>query len=283
MPGSHEARLMGGSAPHNSLAEALAGGPGARAALVSQEGPAVLRMLRYLTHSEERARDAFQDTFVAAFASANSYDPAAGALGPWLLAIARNVTRRSHRRSERERSEEPALMDLGLAAGWGADDVDNALDAGTRRTLLAQALSSLDADARELLLLRDVSGLSGEEAARVLGLSLAAQKSRLHRARLALLSAYREKEAGVLAQQREVSGMRCGDVLERLSAYVDGELAADERARIDAHLRGCSVCERFGGRFAGVVHGLRVELGAEPAVDGALVEGLAQRLADAGD
>jgi RNA polymerase sigma-70 factor, ECF subfamily len=265
------------------MAEAAAGSREARAALVEREGPAVLRMLRYLTHSEERAREAFQDTFVSAFTSAASFDARAGTLGPWLLAIARNVTRRSHRKTQRELPEEPALMDLGVAAGWGADDAEHALDAPTRRTLLAQALSSLDADARELLLLRDVSGLSGEQAAQVLGLSLAAQKSRLHRARLALLSAYREKEAGVHAQQREVSGMRCGDVLERLSAYVDGELAADERARIDAHLRGCSVCERFGGRFAGVVHGLRVELGAEPAVDGALVEALAQLLADTGE
>lgn len=273
---------MGEDAAAGLWQEAALGDRDARAALVAREGPPVLRMLRYLTHSDERAREAFQDTFVAAFASARTYDPASGALTPWLLAIARNVTRQSHRRTAREVPEEPSLMDLGVAAGWGADDVEHALDGTTRRSLLAQALAALDADARELVLLRDVGGLSGDEAAKVLGLTLAAQKSRLHRARLALLSAYREKEAGVVAQQREVSGMRCGEVLERLSAYVDGELPADERARIDGHLRGCSVCERFGGRFASVVHGLRVELGAAPAVDGELVAELERRLTNAG-
>jgi RNA polymerase sigma-70 factor (ECF subfamily) len=41
-------------------------------------------------------------------------------------------------------------------------------------------------DAREVLLLRDVEGLSGPEAAAALELDLAAMKSRLHRARLEL-------------------------------------------------------------------------------------------------
>lgn len=51
---------------------------------------------------------------------------------------------------------------------------------------LAQALDGLPEEAREVLLLRDVEGLSGEEAAEVLGLGLPAMKSRLHRARLEL-------------------------------------------------------------------------------------------------
>jgi RNA polymerase sigma-70 factor (ECF subfamily) len=51
---------------------------------------------------------------------------------------------------------------------------------------LRRALAALPEDAREVLLLRDVEGLSGEEAAAVTGLSLPAMKSRLHRARLEL-------------------------------------------------------------------------------------------------
>jgi RNA polymerase sigma-70 factor, ECF subfamily len=256
------------------------GGPEARAELVAREGPTVLRMLRHLTHSEERAREAFQDTFVAAFSAARTYEPREGPVGPWLLAIARNVTRRNHRKVQREQVEDPALLDLGVAAGWGADEIERALDLGTRRTLLAQALASLEPEARELVLLRDVSGLPGESAAHVLGITLAAQKSRLHRARLALVAAYRQKEAGVVAQQEDVCGIRCGEVLERLSSYLDGELPADERARIEAHLRGCSICERFGGRFATVIGDVRRELGAPPAVDAALIAAIERRLAD---
>ena len=52
--------------------------------------------------------------------------------------------------------------------------------------VLEQALGEMDDEAREVLLLRDVEGLSGEEAAAALGIGLAAMKSRLHRARFEL-------------------------------------------------------------------------------------------------
>ena len=51
------------------------------------------------------------------------------------------------------------------------------------------------------------------------------------------------------AHDREVAGIRCRQVLEKLSAYLDGELEETDVARIDKHLEGCSWCERFGGRF----------------------------------
>ena len=40
-------------------------------------------------------------------------------------------------------------------------------------------------------------------------------------------------------REKVVAGISCGEVLDRLSAYIDGELSADERARMEAHLRGC--------------------------------------------
>jgi RNA polymerase sigma-70 factor, ECF subfamily len=52
--------------------------------------------------------------------------------------------------------------------------------------VLERALVELPEESREVLLLRDVEGLTGQEAAGVLGLSLAAMKSRLHRGRLEL-------------------------------------------------------------------------------------------------
>jgi RNA polymerase sigma-70 factor (ECF subfamily) len=51
------------------------------------------------------------------------------------------------------------------------------------------ALGQLDEEEREVVVLRDLEGLSGEETAAALGVSLAAMKSRLHRARLRLVAA----------------------------------------------------------------------------------------------
>lgn len=68
-------------------------------------------------------------------------------------------------------------------------------------------------------------------------------------------------------------------MLERLSDYLDGELGPDERARVEAHVRGCDVCERFGGRFSRIVGGLRRALAAPEPLSADVAERLAARLA----
>ena len=55
------------------------------------------------------------------------------------------------------------------------------------------------------------------------------------------------------AHDREVAGIRCTAVMAELSDYFDRELSADRHAQIEAHVRGCDWCERFGGEFAAVV------------------------------
>ncbi len=57
------------------------------------------------------------------------------------------------------------------------------------------ALAQLDDDDRDALALVDVEGLSIEEAAAALSLSVAAVKSRLHRARLRFVAALRKEDA----------------------------------------------------------------------------------------
>ena len=71
--------------------------------------------------------------------------------------------------------------------------------------------------------------------------------------------------------ERLVAGLRCGQVLERLSDYVDGDVDAATRAGIEAHLAGCDWCARFGGEFSGVVIALRAELVEAEPVDGVRV------------
>jgi len=66
--------------------------------------------------------------------------------------------------------------------------------------------------------------------------------------------------------EREVAGLRCGVVLTKLTDYLDGELPPVEREALEAHVRGCDVCARFGGRFGEAVRALRVTLGATDAL-----------------
>jgi anti-sigma factor RsiW len=78
--------------------------------------------------------------------------------------------------------------------------------------------------------------------------------------------------------EREAGGLRCREVLAVLSEYLDGELEPAARARVEAHLAECDVCERFGGRFASSVQRLRQALAEPPPPDPAVAEGLRRRL-----
>lgn len=66
---------------------------------------------------------------------------------------------------------------------WSREMNDPAV-AGELRAALESAIGELPEDYRVVLVLRDVEGMTTEEVARALGLTIAAVKSRLHRARL---------------------------------------------------------------------------------------------------
>jgi anti-sigma factor RsiW len=78
--------------------------------------------------------------------------------------------------------------------------------------------------------------------------------------------------------QRVVAGLRCIDVLDRLSDYLDGDLSQGEREQVEAHLRGCDQCERFGGQMASIVRSLRRTLREPDPLDRGVAERLRERL-----
>lgn len=57
--------------------------------------------------------------------------------------------------------------------------------------------------------------------------------------------------------EREVAGLRCGEVLAELSGFLDGDLDALRRSQLEAHLQGCDACTRFGADFATAVGALK--------------------------
>jgi len=150
---------------------------------------------RYLLTAAEGAdaEDALQEAFVAAWKGAGSYRGGPSARG-WLLAIARNALSRAHRRRVGEPATFEALDGLGIEAGWGSGE--DVLEGLARRDLLGRALAAVPPEDREILVLRELDGLSGEEVAEVLGITLAAMKSRLHRARLRFVAVLREVAHG---------------------------------------------------------------------------------------
>jgi len=166
----------------DALRRTAAGDAAAFEAVVDRHEAAVLRYLRALADDADRAEDVLQETFIAAWRGAGSFRGGASARG-WLLTIARHALHRQFRRQAGEPRHFETLESLAVEAGWGdsGERLEQVLDA---RETVATGFAGLSAEDREILVLRDLEEFSGEEVGRMLGLSLAAVKSRLHRARL---------------------------------------------------------------------------------------------------
>jgi RNA polymerase sigma-70 factor (ECF subfamily) len=159
---------------------------------VRRHQASVFRFARAALNDPDDAEDVLQETFVGAWRSAGNFR-SEGTVRGWLFGIARNVIRHQRRRRSGEPERFESLDALGERAGWGADeDPERWLEQARRRDALAAALAALSPDDREILVLRDLEDVSGEETAELLGLSLAAMKSRLHRARLRLAAELRK-------------------------------------------------------------------------------------------
>ena len=141
---------------------------------------AAYTLARYLTRDPHDADDVVQDAFLRALKYWGSFQ--GGDARAWLLTIVRNVC---HAMWSGKKPAEEFDEEL-----HGADDAVEAADAralraDTRETL-RQALDRLPLEFREMLVLREIQGLSYEEISRIAGVPLGTVMSRLSRARARL-------------------------------------------------------------------------------------------------
>lgn len=151
--------------------------------LVRRHQSAVYRFARAVVPDGADPEAVLRDAFQAARRGAVRFrdEPSAR---PWLLTLARNAAERLHPKACREADPTP-LRELARAAGWNGRS-GNGLPADAQS--LEAALSALAPEDREILVLREREKLGPDEAARVTGLTEAAIRTRLHRARLRLLA-----------------------------------------------------------------------------------------------
>lgn len=166
-------------------------------ALMERYEARVWRLVYGITRNAADAEEVLQDVFLSLFHKIGAFQGRA-ALGTWIYRIATNgaLNKRRGKRREVEVSLEEHLPtfqadghragDLNfLLADWSPRP-DEELLSREGRAVLNRAIDGLPDRYRAVLILRDVEGLSNEEAAEALGESVASVKSRLHRARMAL-------------------------------------------------------------------------------------------------
>jgi RNA polymerase sigma-70 factor (ECF subfamily) len=179
------------------LTRAQAGDMSAFEGLVSRHEDKVYGLALRMTRSEADAAEITQDTFLSAYQHLSEFRGEA-AFGSWVHRIAANNALMRLRRQKvldivSDDLTGPEFTERGSLAeppesDWSKRADDKVLDDELGRAIHA-ATDALPEGYREVFLLKDVEGLSYEEISEMVGISIPAVKSRLHRARLALREA----------------------------------------------------------------------------------------------
>lgn len=187
------------------LTRARAGDVAAFEALVERHRDRIYGLAVRILQNDTDAEEVTQEAFLSVWRNLSTFREDSP-FGGWVSRIAANFAlMRLRRRKVANEVEapvaEPTFNERGSlvdsVADWSPSALDRSLDSELRRAI-EQAAAGLPDEHREVFVLRDVEGLRYEEIATLTGSSVAAVKSRLHRARLAMRAAidrfYLERE-----------------------------------------------------------------------------------------
>jgi RNA polymerase sigma-70 factor, ECF subfamily len=226
------------------LAAARAGDAGALERLLERHQRRVFRFGLKMCGGEEEAKDVLQETLLAAARGIREFRGAAS-VSTWLYAIARSFCIKGRRTSKFAPAQVDSLSDVARQANEVPDQArgpDEVAAGAQVQSALQDAISALEPMYREILVLRDVEGLSAAEVAEITDLSVEAVKSRLHRARVSV----RERLAPVLGlpepARRAAEAQECPDIVDLFSRHLEGEISGSVCTTLEQHLLGCDRC-----------------------------------------
>lgn len=174
------------------LARIRAGDKAACAICIEQHSPQVYRLALRLMQNEADAEDVMQETFLSAFQAIDNFE-GRSTISTWLFRIAYNAAMSRLRRpvlsdtsvdDTLDSSEEGALLPTQFFDWCCLPEEDFRM--AEVQSQLEQAMRQLSPTLRSVFVLRELEGLSVQEAADALDVSQDVVKTRLHRARLFL-------------------------------------------------------------------------------------------------
>jgi RNA polymerase sigma-70 factor (ECF subfamily) len=182
------------------------GDEGAFAALVDRYGPSLLRVAMLFVPSRAVAEEVVQETWLAVLTGLERFE-GRSSLKTWLFRILTNKAKTRGQREGRtlpfsslapDGDDDGTAVDVDRFARGGAWAApprgvpEERLLAAEARARIEAAIADLPSNQRAVITLRDVEGLSAEEACNVLGVSETNQRVLLHRARAKVRAAFEE-------------------------------------------------------------------------------------------
>ena len=228
--------------------------PGQLGDAIVAELPALMRTARVLVRDPVRAEDLVHDTVVRALEKADTFR-GESSVRHWLRRIMHNLAIDQARRPSELLVDE--VEELWRDDAYSVDAEAVVLRAETQDEVL-DALVHIPYAYRATVVLHDMEGLTSQEVADVMDVSLPNAKQRLRRGRMSLVTAL------AAGHERRVAldgvPLRCWDARAQVSDYLDAELDAASAARVEQHLETCPTCPPLYAALVGVtgvVAGLR--------------------------
>lgn len=182
--------------------------------LVNRYAPKVLNLALRVTRSQEDSEEVAQDVFVTVFRKLKSFEKKS-AFSSWLYRVTLNTAFMKIRSRNRRKAISLEDLDPLVQQNWAGDrsdttNVDFISSRHEMQSRMQAAVDELPEDYRAIFILRDVDGLSNQMVGEILGLTVPAVKSRLHRSRVML----RERLQGYYATYK---GKECEELPEATS------------------------------------------------------------------
>jgi RNA polymerase sigma-70 factor (ECF subfamily) len=173
----------------NLVERVKSGDEGAFSELIYIYQSRIFALASRLVASDQDAEEIVQDVFVSLYRKIGEFE-GRSSLSSWLYRITFNCAlmklRTRHRKDRREQMSFLAKSE----EGERPDTVEDQFVRVEKLKIAQEVIDSLPESFRTIFFLRDVDGLTGDETASRLGLTTAAVKSRLHRARLMIRKRY---------------------------------------------------------------------------------------------
>lgn len=159
--------------------------------LVEQYGDYLYNLAYRILNNHADAEDAVQEAFLSAYKNFSRFR-GMSTFKTWLYRITVNACLMKLRKEKRARYLTQTGLDDVTVMAWPEEGPERRALNSELKEHLEKGLAMLPPQLRTCVVLRDVDGLSSEEAAKVLDISVSAFKARLHRGRL-LLRKYLEQ------------------------------------------------------------------------------------------
>ena len=188
-----------------------------------------------MVHDHGRAEDITQDVFISALRRMRATD-ARLAFKPWIYEIAKNACidafRRSKRAEEVSYDVEDGAERLHLMSNGPTPDA--AVDTRMSLDHLRGAFGGLSEAHHQILVMRELEGLSYRQIGEKLGMSRPSVESTLFRARRRLSEEYEEL----------ISGERCRRIQTMIAGATDAQLGTRDERKMARHVSHCQPCRR---------------------------------------